>query len=94
MSAKIGAVVTEEVDRILNTAENMPEEDRVQLAQIGGRAAIYAVQKASGDPKADENLEIERVAAEQLAVAQASRVSQAAIGALIRILLTAATFAA
>ena len=89
----IGAVIVEEVDKLLNTATNIPVEDREQLARLGADAAVLATRKAAGEQGIDAELEIVRTSVVQLTVAHGSKVAQQALAAFIRIITTALTFA-
>lgn len=89
----IGATITEAVDALLDSATNIPLEDREQLARLGADAAVLATRKSAGEQGIDAELEIVRTAVEQLVVAHGSRVAQAALQGFIRILLVALTFA-
>ena len=89
----IGAVITGEVDTLLNAAGDIPVEDREQLARLGADAALLATRKAAGEQGIDGELEVVRTTVEQLTVAHGSKVAQAALAGFIRIVVTALAFA-
>ncbi len=89
MGPKLGATITEVVDGFLNTATDIPLEDREQLARLGADAALLAGRQSAGEQGIESELEVVRTAVEQLTVAHASKVAQAWLAGLIRILTVA-----